>query len=77
MDFADYTTGLVVGGDVPGTASSIFKTTSQGASWTEQTSSSFKQLGIAYVNAGLAYSCGLNGTILRMTVNELNNLSSI
>lgn len=69
MDFADFSTGLIAGGDLPGSESAIFKTTSQGASWTEQTSSSYKQLGVCYINTGLAYTCGLNGSILRMATN--------
>lgn len=67
LAFADYTTGMVAGGDLPGTASAIYKTTTQSVSWSEQNTSSNKQLGISYPNPGLAYSCGVNGTILRMT----------
>ncbi len=69
--FPDHSVGYAVGGSITGNASMILKTTGQGASWSPISSSSSRQLAVCFPGNGIGYSCGLNGTILRLASNTL------
>lgn len=71
LGFMDYSLGYAVGGSITGNTSSIYKTTSQGTSWTLETSTSSRQLGVCIPTSNLAFTCGLNGTILRFASNTV------
>ncbi|WP_343634456.1 T9SS type A sorting domain-containing protein [Fluviicola sp.] len=70
--YPDNSVGYAVGGSYTGNTSVILKSTSQGASWTPVTSSSSRQLAVCFPGNGIGYSCGLNGTILRLATNTLD-----
>lgn len=82
LGFYDYSAGYAVGGSMTGNTSTIYKTTGQGASWTAVTASSSRQLGVCFPSNNVGYTCGLNGTILRLATNtagieETNSDSNI
>lgn len=67
--FPDHSVGYTVGGSTSGNTSTILKTTNQGSFWTPVASSSSRQLDVCFPGTGIGYSCGLNGTILRLATN--------
>lgn len=67
--YPDNSLGFAVGGSFSGNTSVIMKTTGQGASWSPVSSSSSRQLAVCFPGNGIGYSCGLNGTILRLATN--------
>lgn len=67
--YSDNSVGYAVGGSYTGNTSIIYKTTGQGASWMPAVSSSSRQLAVCFPGNGIGYSCGLNGTILRLASN--------
>jgi photosystem II stability/assembly factor-like uncharacterized protein len=67
--YPDNSVGYAVGGSYTGNTSIIYKTTGQGASWMPAVSSSSRQLAVCFPGNGIGYSCGLNGTILRLASN--------
>jgi photosystem II stability/assembly factor-like uncharacterized protein len=69
--FPDNSTGFAVGGSISGNTSTIYKTTSQGAGWVLVPTTSSRQLGTCFPGNGIGYTCGLNGTILRLATNTL------
>lgn len=75
--FPDNSTGFAVGGSIAGNTSTILKTTSQGFSWSPIASSSSRQLGTCFPGNGIGYTCGLNGTILRLATNTAGIEESI
>lgn len=69
--YPDNSVGYAVGGSYSGNTSIIYKTTSQGGSWLPAVSSSSRQLAVCFPGNGIGYSCGLNGTILRLASNTM------
>ena len=69
--YPDNSVGYAVGGSYSGNTSIIYKTTGQGASWTPAISSSSRQMAVCFPGNGIGYSCGLNGTILRLASNTM------
>lgn len=67
--YPDNSMGFAVGGNFPNNTSLIMKTTGQGASWSPVASSSSRQLAACFPGNGIGYTCGLNGTILRLATN--------
>lgn len=67
--YPDNSVGYAVGGSYTGNTSIIFKTTGQGASWSPIASNSSRQLAACFPGNGIGYTCGLNGTILRLASN--------
>ena len=67
--YPDNSLGFAVGGSFPANTSVIMKTTGQGASWSPIASSSSRQLAACFPGNGIGYTCGLNGTILRLATN--------
>ncbi|WP_341901938.1 YCF48-related protein [Fluviicola taffensis] len=75
--FPDNSTGFAVGGSIAGNTSTIYKTTSQGAGWVLVPTTSSRQLGTCFPANGLGYTCGLDGTILRLATNTAGIEESI
>lgn len=69
--YPDNSVGYAVGGSYSGNTSIIYKTTSQGGSWLPVVSNSSRQLAVCFPGNGIGYTCGLNGTILRLASNTL------
>ena len=69
--FSDNSAGFAVGGSISGNTSTIYKTTSQGAGWVLVPTTSSRQLGTCFPGNGIGYTCGLDGTILRLATNTL------
>jgi photosystem II stability/assembly factor-like uncharacterized protein len=69
--YPDNSVGYAVGGSYTGNTSIIYKTTSQGGAWLPAASSSSRQLAVCFPGNGIGYSCGLNGTILRLASNTV------
>ena len=67
--FPDHSVGYSVGGSVSGNTSVILKTTNQGSSWLPVSSAFPRLLGVCFPGNGIGYTCGLNGTILRLASN--------
>ncbi len=67
--YPDNSVGYAVGGSYTGNTSIIYKTTGQGSSWLPAVSSSSRQLAACFPGNGIGYTCGLNGTILRLASN--------
>ncbi|MDF3028672.1 MAG: hypothetical protein K0S23_2979 [Fluviicola sp.] len=67
--FPDHSVGYAIGGSVSGNTSAILKTTNQGSSWVPIVSTSSRQLGASFPGNGIGYTCGLDGTILRLATN--------
>ncbi len=67
VKFLDANTGFVVGGSVIGNTSSIYKTTDGGVHWELQLSNSSRQVGVFAPSFNVAFTCGLDGTILKTT----------
>jgi photosystem II stability/assembly factor-like uncharacterized protein len=67
--FPDHSVGYAIGGSVSGNTSGILKTTNQGISWSPIVSASSRQLGASFPGNGIGYTCGLDGTILRLANN--------
>lgn len=67
--FPDNSTGFAVGGSIAGNTSTIYKTTSQGFGWVLVPTTSSRQLGTCFPANGIGYTCGLDGTILRLATN--------
>lgn len=65
--YPDNSEGYVVGGSVTANTSIIFKNT--GAFWSPVASNSSRQLAVCFPGNGIGYTCGLNGTILRLANN--------
>lgn len=75
--FPDSSTGFAVGGSIAGNTSTIYKTTSQGAGWVLVPTTSSRQLGTCFPGNGIGYTCGMDGTILRLASNTLGLEESI
>lgn len=69
LGFADYFNGFAVGGSINSNSGTILQTTNQGASWTPVVTTSSRLLGVCYPTSGIAYACGMDGTILRYAEN--------
>lgn len=69
--YPDNSVGYAVGGSYSGNTSIIYKTTGQGASWVPAVSNSSRQLAVCFPGNGIGYTCGLNGTILRLASNTM------
>lgn len=69
--YPDNSVGYAVGGSYSGNTSVIYKTTSQGGAWLPAVSNSSRQLAVCFPDNGIGYSCGLNGTILRLASNTM------
>lgn len=67
VKFLDANTGFAVGGSITANSSSIYKTTDGGANWELQLSNSSRQIGVFLPSYNVAFSCGLDGTILKTT----------
>jgi len=67
--YPDNSLGFAVGGSYTGNTGIIMKTTGQGASWSPIASVSSRQLAACFPGNGIGYTCGLNGTILRLASN--------
>lgn len=67
VDFLNSTTGFISGGSVGANTSTILSTTDGGATWNVRSSSSSRQLGAAFPSHNAGYTCGLNGTILKIS----------
>lgn len=67
--YPDNSIGFAVGGSYTANTSIIMKTTGQGASWSPVASASSRQLAACFPGNGIGYTCGLNGTILRLASN--------
>ena len=67
ISFSDYIQGYIAGGSITGNTSNLYNTTNYGADWSLEPSSSSRQLGVCTPSVSIAYTCGLNGTILRCT----------
>lgn len=67
IDFINSSTGFISGGSITANSSAILKTTDGGNSWQIQSSSSSRQLGAAFPSFNAGYTCGLDGTILKIT----------
>ncbi|WP_343631055.1 YCF48-related protein [Fluviicola sp.] len=67
VDFLNSTTGFISGGSISGNTSTILKTTDGGATWNVQSTSSSRQVGAAFPSQTAGYTCGLNGTILKIS----------
>ena len=67
IHFLNATTGYVFGGNSQANTSTILKTIDAGATWQTEASSSSRQYGGFLAGSGVGYSCGLNGTILKIT----------
>jgi len=65
ISFSDYIQGYIAGGSISGNTSNIYSTTNYGANWSLEASASSRQLGVCTPSVNIAYTCGLNGTILR------------
>lgn len=66
VDFLNSTTGFISGGSIASNTSTILKTTDGGATWNVQSSSSSRQVGAAFPSQNAGYTCGLDGTILKI-----------
>jgi photosystem II stability/assembly factor-like uncharacterized protein len=80
--FPDHSAGYAVGGSVSGNTSTLLKTTNQGFSWVPVASAASRQLDVCFPGNGIGYTCGINGTILRLANNtagieEVTNHSDI
>lgn len=71
IDFINSTVGFVAGGSVSSNTSKILKTIDGGNTWNVQSSSSYRQLGAAFPSQNAGYTCGLNGTILKISTISL------
>ncbi|HET6225161.1 MAG TPA: YCF48-related protein [Bacteroidia bacterium] len=67
LKFLNKTVGYVVGGDIGGNTSTILRTNDAGVTWGAETANSKRQFGSAFPSTKAAYTCGLNGTILKAT----------
>lgn len=73
VKFLDASTGFIVGGDVPGNNGIILKTSDGGNTWTQEnisTGSTSRQYRMFIASANIAFSCGLDGTIFKTTIEE-------
>lgn len=66
VDFLNSTVGFISGGSISSNTSTILKTVDGGATWNVQPSSSSRQVGAAFPSQNAGYTCGLNGTILKI-----------
>lgn len=66
VDFLNSTTGFISGGSISSNTSTILKTTDGGATWNVQSTSSSRQVGAAFPSQNAGYTCGLDGTILKI-----------
>lgn len=67
VDFINGTTGFISGGSITSNTSIILKTTDGGNTWNPQSSSSSRQAGAAFPSFNAGYTCGLDGTILKIS----------
>jgi len=63
--FLDEFVGFVIGGDA--NSSSLLKTTDKGETWIEENTSTSRLFGGEILSYAAAYSCGFNGSILKIT----------
>ncbi|MBN8695010.1 MAG: gliding motility-associated C-terminal domain-containing protein [Bacteroidetes bacterium] len=64
--FLNNSTGYATGGSITSNTSTILKTVDGGNVWTTEATSSFRQVGFFIPSANVAFSCGLNGSILKL-----------
>ena len=82
ITFLDDNIGYIVGGNSGANTSTILKTLDAGVTWTVQATSSTRQYGSSFSTHN-GYTCGLNGSILKITgltltgVNEYANNNNI
>ncbi|HEX5001746.1 MAG TPA: YCF48-related protein [Bacteroidia bacterium] len=67
IHFLNATTGYVFGGNSQANTSTILKTIDAGVTWQPETTGSSRQYGGFLAGSGIGYSCGLDGTILKIT----------
>lgn len=66
IKFLDANTGYAIGGSLANNTSIILKTTNAGNNWTTENTSSSRQFRAFFPNNEAGYSCGLDGTILKL-----------
>lgn len=67
VDFLNSAVGFLSGGSIASNTSTILKTTDGGATWNVQPSSSSRQVGASFPSQNAGYTCGLDGTILKIS----------
>ncbi len=67
IDFLNGSVGFISGGSIAANSSTILKTIDGGNTWNVQSTSSSRQVGAAFPSPNAGYTCGLNGTILKIS----------
>ena len=67
IQFLNNTTGFIAGGSITNNTSTILKTNDGGSTWVVQPTSSSRQVGVSFPSFNAGYTCGLNGTILKIS----------
>ncbi len=67
IKFLDANTGYAIGGNLANNTSIILKTTDAGNNWTTENTSSSRQFRAFFPSGQAGYSCGLDGTILKLS----------
>ncbi|WP_294676852.1 T9SS type A sorting domain-containing protein [uncultured Fluviicola sp.] len=66
VSFLTSTTGFLSGGSIVSNTSTIMKTMDGGNTWNVVPTSSYRQVGASFPSPNAGYTCGLNGTILKI-----------
>ncbi|MFN8304315.1 MAG: YCF48-related protein [Saprospiraceae bacterium] len=67
IKFLDANTGYAIGGSLANNSSIILKTTDAGNTWSAENTSSSRQFRAFFPSGQAGYSCGLDGTILKLS----------
>lgn len=70
IEFLNSTTGFISGGSITANSSKILKTNDGGNTWQIQPTASSRQAGASFPSFNAGYTCGLDGTILK--IKEIN-----
>jgi photosystem II stability/assembly factor-like uncharacterized protein len=66
IQFLNNATGFIAGGSITNNTSTILKTNNGGSTWVVQPTSSSRQVGVSFPSFNAGYTCGLDGTILKI-----------
>jgi photosystem II stability/assembly factor-like uncharacterized protein len=66
IQFLNNATGFIAGGNITNNTSTILKTNNGGSTWVVQPTSSSRQVGVSFPSFNAGYTCGLDGTILKI-----------
>jgi len=71
VEFLNSSVCYIAGGTLSSNTSTILKTKNGGISWSTAGSSSYRQLNLSFPSFNVGYSCGLDGSVLKIKIDSI------